>query len=528
MAGAPASPGSPWLHGPASDLLLGAGLIYLPVFAALCVAGETLRTALPATLMPLLMVLFNAPHLGATLLRVYERAEDRRRYQLFSVYATALIAVTFGAGLYVPIVGSLLITLYLTVVPWHFTGQNYGIALVFLRRRGIAVDPGLKRSLYVSFVASYAMTLLGLHGEGVATVTPVDPSGTVYHFLALGIPGRLHVYGVVALAFVYLGALLDAGLRLRGVARPADLLPAAAVVLVQGLWFTVPIWIHTFVGTGPGLGPLAPSHYAYTALWVSLSHAVQYLWITSYYAERRDPGRGPWRFLGRALLAGAALYGLPTLLLAPGFLGRVPYHSGLLVMMAGALNLHHVLRDSAIWKLRSGPIARILIRGGEGGGESAGRLGRPGPAGLAWLASGALGAALMTLGTLEYEFGFIRAHERGDLARLESAAERLAWLGRDDPKLRAAIGTLRAQRGDRQGALASLRESLALLPTASAWVDIGVVHERAGEIEEALRAYEAALALHPSFDPALRYASRARGALASDAPSAARQERAVE
>ena len=32
-------------------------------------------------------------------------------------------------------------------------------------------------------------------------------------------------------------------------------------------------------------------------------------------------------------------------------------------MIAGALNLHHVMLDSAIWKLRNTRIASILIRG---------------------------------------------------------------------------------------------------------------------------------------------------------------------
>ncbi len=506
--GAPAS-GSPWLHGPRSDLLLGAGLVYLPVLAALVLAGDGLRAALPAGLLPLLLLLLNAPHLGATLLRVYERPEDRRRYRLFAVHATLLIGAAFLVGLYVPIVGSILITLYLSVVPWHFTGQNYGIALIFLRRRGVDVPRELQRFLYVSFVSSFAMTLLALHGRGITAIAPVDPSGTVYSFLSIGIPDRVYAYALVILGFVYLGSLMETGFRLRGRAPLADLLPAAAVVLSQAVWFSVPVVFHAFAGPDR-LGPLAPARYAYTSVWISLAHAVQYLWITTYYAERQRPGTGALPFLGRALLAGSAIYGVPILLLAPGVLGPVPYDFGLLVMVAGALNLHHVLLDGAIWKLRSGPIARILIRGvADAAPESRRPAARVAPVRLAVWASGALGAALMVLGTVEYEFGYLRAHARGDLTRLEAAERRLSWLGRGDPSLSAAVGILRAEHGDRAGALEALRRSVALLPRAAAWVDIGVVQERGGELAAALEADETALALEPDSVPALHYAGRA-------------------
>ncbi len=499
-----------WLYGPAPDLLLGAGLAYLPVFALLALAGDSVRQVLPLALMPLVALGLNLPHLGATLLRVYERREDRRRYALFAVHATLVIAAAFFAGLFVPLVGSLLITLYLSVVPWHFAGQNYGIALIFLARRGVEVPPAAKRFLYASFVLSFAMTLVGLHGGGIATVAPVDPTGTVYGFLSLGIPSGVDQAALLLVSAAYLWTLVEAGSRLLARAPARDLLPAAAVVFTQALWFSAPILVNLLLFREEGMGPLAPAHYAYTAQWVALGHAVQYLWITRYYAERQQPGLRGGPFFGKALLAGAALYGFPMLLLAPGALGSLPYESGLVTMVAGALNLHHVLLDGAIWKLRSGPVARILIRGAAEGAEAAPpRARRRLPlAPLVW-ASGATGVALMALGTLEYEFGFQRAAARGDLERLETASTRLAWLGREDPGLHALIGALRGERGDPEGARRALEQSLALHPTANAWVDLGVLHEREGALPEALAAYEAALALSPEYADALHYAGRA-------------------
>jgi Flp pilus assembly protein TadD len=82
-------------------------------------------------------------------------------------------------------------------------------------------------------------------------------------------------------------------------------------------------------------------------------------------------------------------------------------------------------------------------------------------------------------------------------------------MGRDDPSLHALIGALRAEAGDPEGARRALERSLALHPTANAWVDLGVLREREGALAEALSAYRAALALQPQDVAALHYAGRA-------------------
>jgi tetratricopeptide (TPR) repeat protein len=481
--------------------------VFVPVLGLLAIAGDAVERALPAGLMPLAMLALNAPHLGAALLRVYEREEDRRRYRYFAFHATLAIAMLFASGLAYAPLGSLLLTFYLTIVPWHFSGQNYGIALVFLRRRGIEPEPRERRSLYLAFALPYAMTFLGLHGGGVGSVAPVDPSGTAYHFLKLPVPEAFVEWSLLGVSIAWFAALFDVGARLTARAPLAALAPAAAVLGSQALWFAVPLLLCFAPGGRELFGPYSEARHAYTTLWISLAHSAQYLWITSYFAARRAPAEGRARFARKALLAGSALYGIPLVLLSPSVFGRVPYDAGLLAMLAGALNLHHVLIDGAIWKLRSGWVARILIHGAGEQRSAVAPARRVLPA-LVY-ASGALGVVLMLLGTLEHEYGFVRASGRADLARLELAAQRLRWLAREDPALWARIGVLRAEHGNLAGALAAFERSTAIHPTASAWIDTGIARERAGDLAGAHEAFARALELAPVSTLARRLAARA-------------------
>ena len=80
----------------------------------------------------------------------------------------------------------------------------------------------------------------------------------------------------------------------------------------------------------------AGANAAFTFVWMSVLHSIQYLWITDYYVRKeRSSGSTPG-FLLKSLLAGAALYGLPLLLLSPAALGTLPYDAGLYVLVAGA------------------------------------------------------------------------------------------------------------------------------------------------------------------------------------------------
>ena len=168
-----------------------------------------------------MVVLFSlfvsGPDYGATILRVYEHRGDRRKYAFFAVWATVALCGLFVSGLHSALIGSLLVTVYATWSPWHYSGQNYALALMFLRRRGIPVEPRAKRALYASFVLSFALAILVLHGEhSVPSLSAVPISNeSVYRFLSIGLPSGFLQVAVALTALAYLLTLVGVGVLLR-------------------------------------------------------------------------------------------------------------------------------------------------------------------------------------------------------------------------------------------------------------------------------------------------------------------------
>ena len=349
---------SVWLHGAPADLLLGAGLAYLLSLPLVAVLGAGLGfDHWPIELTLLLGLAFSTPHYGATLLRVYEQRESRHRYAFFAIYASFALVALYAAALSRPLLGSFLVTLYFSWSPWHFAGQNYGISLMFLRRRGVDVGAGAKRGLYLAFALSFLLTLVVFHTQDSVSAFAPDFSTSERHYdiLRLGVPMAVTSRLVPLLAAGFLLALAYAGtqLRRRG-AKPLDLLPVGLLALTQVLWFSVPSY---WAMRGWPLEGLA-----FTAAWASTAHSIQYLWVTSYYARESEGERHLLPYYAKALLAGCMIAVLPALVIAPFLIDNMSWTGGLAILTFAMINLHHFVLDGAIWKLRDGRVARVLLR----------------------------------------------------------------------------------------------------------------------------------------------------------------------
>jgi hypothetical protein len=485
-----------WLFGPVPDLLLGCGLAYALLFSIFCVRGADFRALFVSGFLPLLSILGGTPHYGATLLRVYSERESRQKYFFFAVVATCAVSALFVAGLYVASIGSLLLSVYLTWSPWHYTGQNYGVALMFLGRRGVQIARTEKRLVYLSFLLSYLLVFLSIHGVlPGADYAPIQYPGS-YRFMTLGLPGLLVKPAFAFVAAAYAGLVIcSLGLLLRR-ASPRDLFPTAMLYVTQALWFSVPA-VSRHYGVLSTVDPLSVEYVSYVFAWVGFGHALQYLWVTTYYAQGRRPLRQQLRYYGMCLVSGAALLGVPALVFRGPLEPRLGIPS-VFVMILAAVNIHHFILDGAIWKLRDGRVARILLRAADPAPTAIDEAAR-----RSWfrITVGLVGGTLAVTTVLTIligELGFRRSLRSGDLVAARSSLSALAFFGRDDAAQHGQLANAALLRGEFALAAQQYEASLSRGPTSSGWQGLALVAEQSSQWEKAAQAYAAAAQLDPA------------------------------
>ena len=151
-----------WIYNPWLDLIVGCGAWSAPLLlVSFLVLSSSAR--LWAVVFYVLAVFFNYPHYMATIYRAYHRAEDFEKYRVFTVHITALVVLTlllshFWMGLL-----PWIFTIYLTWSPWHYSGQNYGLFMMFSRRAGAKPSDNVRQALYASFLLSYLILMLNFH-----------------------------------------------------------------------------------------------------------------------------------------------------------------------------------------------------------------------------------------------------------------------------------------------------------------------------------------------------------------------------
>jgi cytochrome c-type biogenesis protein CcmH/NrfG len=492
----------PWLYGRWLDLIVGCGLGYLALVPVLLGYEYVFGVhAWPLAAVVAFGMLINAPHYGATVLRVYGNRGDRAKYRFFALHVTLALAIVFAGASRSVWLASALITIYLTWSPWHFAGQNYGLALMFLRRRGIEVDARTKRLFYLSFVLSAALAMVALHGGvGQFSVTvPTLEAPTAPRLLSLGIPAALTKGLFAVFGAAYVACLAAVAWRLRRTGSWSDQAPAWTLVCTQALWYTVPVLSMT---EGESL--------AFAAVWVSAAHSLQYLWVTAYYAKRSPAHERVGPFLVKTLAAGTAVTILPALLFAPDLFGRLPWDAGLAITTFSIVNIHHFILDGAIWKLRDGGIARVLLRSSADSEAQFGDTSRKSAvAALVWTVAA---LSLVVPAMTAYEAIGMYLDARPD--RTSEAAWRARWIGRETVRLHLDAGAKSEQAGHDREAVEHYRRSIQLFPLPEAWELLAGVYLRHQQTALAYEAYDRAVALRPDSPGLLFRRAQLRLALA--------------
>ncbi len=473
-----------------------------------------------------LALFFNYPHYMATIYRAYHRAEDFQKYRIFTVHITALVVLTLLLSHFWLRLLPWIFTIYLTWSPWHYSGQNYGLFMMFARRAGADPDKYARRALYGAFIVSYLILFLGFH-NGPST----DPL-----FVSLGIPAVVSRWEQIILCVAFVGL---SAFGLRRLARSTGwrkLIPSLTLFSSQFLWFLLPAAISLIKG-------LEIPQNRYSTGVLAVMHSAQYLWITSYYARREAAGEASgktgrnWRplaYFGVLVVGGIALF-VP----GPWLASRAFHHdfTASFLIFTALVNIHHFLLDGAIWKLRDGRIASLLLNSRERISDAAADAGGLFAAVGRWLVGGTAGARslrvgsallLLVWGTVDQTRYYLALHT-DDLHDLQRAAAlnsfdsslqmRLAQRAMDDGQpqqaeasWRRAVQTNPSDPGARQGLLRLLidqnrfdeayrltESSLKYAPKdANLLVDRGFLALRRGHADEAVASWNEALAVDPS------------------------------
>src|SRR5579871_940574 len=257
-----------WISNAWVDLIVGCGAWSAPLLL-LSYFSLSSSTRIWSFVFYGLAFFFNYPHYTATLYRAYHRAEDVEKYRTFTVHVTALVMVTLLVAHFWARLLPWIFTLYLTWSPWHYSGQNYGLFMMFARRAGAELDQAGRRALYGAFICSYLILFLGFH-----TGASNDPL-----FVSLGIPAVISRWEQVILGTAFVALSIFGFTRLSRAAEWKRLIPCLTLFSSQFLWFFLPSVISLIRG-------FAIPQNRYSTGVLAVMHSAQYLWITSYYARR--------------------------------------------------------------------------------------------------------------------------------------------------------------------------------------------------------------------------------------------------
>jgi tetratricopeptide (TPR) repeat protein len=435
--------GSTWIYNPWLDLIVGCGAWSAPL---LLLSYTTMASSARAWSLAFyaLALFFNYPHYMATIYRAYHRAEDFEKYRIFTVHTTALVALTLVLSHFWGRLLPWIFTIYLTWSPWHYSGQNYGLFMMFARRAGAQPEKSTRQALYGAFVASYLILFLGFH-TGVSQ----DPL-----FVSLGIPAVVSRWEQVILGIAFVAL---SGYGLMQLARQTGwrpLIPSLTLYSSQFLWFLLPAAI-SFLRRAE----IPQNRYSTGVL--AVMHSAQYLWITSYYARREAAGDDSdksrnWRplaYFGVLIVGGIALF-VP----GPWLASRAFHHdfSTSFLIFTSLVNIHHFILDGAIWKLRDGRIAALLLNSKERVASAVADAGGSLISAWRWLTGSTLGArrlrlssamVLLIWGSVDQARHYLALHS-DDLPDLKRAAV----LDSFDSQVQARLARKELEIGETQAA----------------------------------------------------------------------------
>jgi tetratricopeptide (TPR) repeat protein len=400
-----------------------------------------------------LALLCNYPHFMATVYRAYHTRTEFEKYRIFTVHVALLLALAgVIAHVWYPML-PWIFTLYICWSPWHYTGQNFGLLMMFARRSGLAPSSAERNAIHLSFIASFLLLMLSFH---------TGSSGDAL-ILSLGLPARITLPARAVLALFFVGA---SGWAVVSMARRSSLraiLAPLTLAVTQFLWFLLPVIIELFSGH-----EVPQTRYSSGIL--AVLHSAQYLWITSYYQEREARARGDvnWRF-SRYLLTLIA-GGIALFIPGPWIASRI-FHADFaasFLTFTALVNIHHFILDGALWKLRDSRVAAFLLNTKERAQSSEAQERGALQSAAHWLTGSSPAVRGIRIATVALllawaamdQLHFYWSSEADSLPALERAAK----LNPDDSSVQMRLARAETLAGKRDASLAALQRAASISP----------------------------------------------------------------
>jgi tetratricopeptide (TPR) repeat protein len=447
---------SVWVYNPWLDLIVGCGAWSAPLLLLAYYASQSSALGWSIAFYGLALV-FNYPHYMATIYRAYHTAPDFEKYRIFTVHITGLIVLTLILSHFWLRAIPWIFTLYLVWSPWHYSGQNYGLFMMFARRGGATPSAAGRRALYSAFLISYLILLLSF-----LTGPSNDPL-----FVSPGIPERVSSIAVVILGAAFIGCSAFGWYGLAQQVGWRRLFPALTLFSTQCLWFLLP----TALSVAEGLR-VPQSRYSSGVF--AVMHSAQYIWITSYYARREAGAKGgsgwrPFAYFAVLVAGGIALF-VP----GPWVASRLFHYdfAASFLIFTALVNIHHFILDGAIWKLRDNRIAALLLNSRERLSDATAEAGSRWGNRLRWLVGNSRPAralritaavVLLAWGSVDQVHYYLALHQES-LPDLQRAAS----LDSYDSSLQTHLGWRELKEGRFQEAAAAWNQALRVNPTNAA------------------------------------------------------------
>ncbi len=347
---------SPWILNPAADILFCCGgaawLLFIlqnsiSYFLAPSLVQMTSLTILTCS------HLFSEAHVSATLFKIYRNKDTRERFAISTLWQPIIAAALCIVALKYTTFLGVLLKIYFLWLYQHFTGQAYGLILLYCIKSNYVMSKIDKSILAVLLYITASVPITYQLGQ---------EAGSMKEFLGIDLPPwnflplQIHQFSQIMLLTVIIIFVLK--LASNG-ARQSNQFPLPAILTLLTI----------VVG-------LSADQQQFGELWFYLPaffHATQYLTITAsqYIKEASNLAKAAqpklaWKqvaieeglnYYKNLLLISVAIYVLlPVLIHFLGFNWQSSFASVFVV-----INLHHFATDAIIWKLRDKKTLRELV-----------------------------------------------------------------------------------------------------------------------------------------------------------------------